>query len=191
MIFKEKFLCGHDERSWFVAAIPERAPVSSVRTAFEALRPRAVQEAIEQAGVPTRKRDRRRNAACIRQGEWFFVPCPGLKVDPQRVLRKEPLRRGAGKPHLCELLYRTGGTSVWVCNRHPNGLTDAQYETVVKADPEARKWGWRRMVRDPEVYVKGRVVHPDHKTVVLDPWHRVFPNTETQARSMRNVAFLD
>ena len=72
-----------------------------------------------------------------------------------------------------------------------HGLTDAQYETVVKADPEARKWGWRRMVRDPEVYVKGRVVHPDHKTVVLDPWHRVFPNTETQARSMRNVAFLD
>ena len=34
---KHKFLCGHDERHWFVAAVPERLPVSTVRTAFEAL----------------------------------------------------------------------------------------------------------------------------------------------------------
>ena len=27
---KHKFLCGHDERHWFVAAVPERASVSSV-----------------------------------------------------------------------------------------------------------------------------------------------------------------
>src|SRR5262249_6471997 len=39
---KHKFLCGHDERHWFVAAVPERAPVSNVRTAFEALKPVAV-----------------------------------------------------------------------------------------------------------------------------------------------------
>ena len=36
---KDKFLCGHDERHWFVAGVPERAPVSNVVTAKEALKP--------------------------------------------------------------------------------------------------------------------------------------------------------
>ena len=38
---KVKFLCGHDERHWFVAAVPERVfpRVSNVKTAFEALKP--------------------------------------------------------------------------------------------------------------------------------------------------------
>ena len=33
---KHKYLCGADERDWFVAAVPETACVSSVRTAMEA-----------------------------------------------------------------------------------------------------------------------------------------------------------
>ena len=32
---KQKFLCGHDERHWFVAAVPESAPVGTVRQAKE------------------------------------------------------------------------------------------------------------------------------------------------------------
>ena len=32
---KAKFLCGHDERHWFVAGVPEKAAVSSVVTAKE------------------------------------------------------------------------------------------------------------------------------------------------------------
>ena len=39
---KDKFLCGHDERHWFVAGVPERAPVSNVVTAMEALKPDVV-----------------------------------------------------------------------------------------------------------------------------------------------------
>ena len=39
---KDKFLCGHDERHWFVAGVPERAAVSSVVTAKEALKPEFV-----------------------------------------------------------------------------------------------------------------------------------------------------
>src|SRR5947199_5824342 len=42
---KSKFLCGHDERHWFVAGIPERAPVGNVRQAKEALKPAEVQTA--------------------------------------------------------------------------------------------------------------------------------------------------
>src|ERR1700674_5340304 len=42
---KSKFLCGHDERHWFVAGIPESAPVGTVRQAKEALKPAEVQTA--------------------------------------------------------------------------------------------------------------------------------------------------
>src|SRR5262245_60712713 len=36
---KEKFLCGHDERHWFVCAVPERQGMASVVAAMEALQP--------------------------------------------------------------------------------------------------------------------------------------------------------
>src|SRR6185312_5236138 len=42
---KSKFLCGHDERHWFVAGIPETAPVGTVRQAKEALKLAEVQTA--------------------------------------------------------------------------------------------------------------------------------------------------
>jgi hypothetical protein len=57
--------------------------------------------------------------------------------------------------------------------------------------PEARHWGWRKMVRDASVYARGRVRHSDHATITLPDWHRVVMNTETQTRAMENVAFLD
>src|SRR5262249_53961220 len=39
---KSRFLLGHDERHWFVAAIPEQNPVSTVAAAKQALKPEAV-----------------------------------------------------------------------------------------------------------------------------------------------------
>ena len=47
------------------------------------------------------------------------------------------------------------------------------------------------MVRDADVYARGRVWHADHKTITLRGWHRVLMNTEGQSLAMRNVAFLD
>ena len=41
------------------------------------------------------------------------------------------------------------------------------------------------------VFVRGKVRHPDHKTIVLHGWHQVLMNTETQAVAMRHVAFID
>src|SRR5689334_7846321 len=40
---KSRFLLGHDERHWFVAAIPEESPVSTVHAAMQALKPFEVQ----------------------------------------------------------------------------------------------------------------------------------------------------
>ena len=94
---KSRFLCGHDERHWFVAGVPEAVRgVSSVRTAMDALKPAAVRQAELRAGVKPRERDRRKNAAFLRQGEWFFLPAADLVVDPFRVRRNEPPQpRGA------------------------------------------------------------------------------------------------
>src|SRR5262249_61923189 len=77
-------------------------------------------------------RNHRKNAAYIRQGEWFFIPDGDLAVDEKLVLANEPLRRGnGGKPHWAEFCYRTGGETVYVCSRHPNGVTEAQSQAIL------------------------------------------------------------
>src|SRR3989442_2127745 len=74
---KSKFLCGHDERHWFVAAVPEDAPgVSGVGAAMAALQPAEVRRAV--ARVRPKDALARKNRAFVRQGEWFFVPEPRL-----------------------------------------------------------------------------------------------------------------
>jgi hypothetical protein len=189
---KHKFLCGHDERHWFVAGIPETAPVGTVRQAKEALKPAEVQAAQARKGLRANAGNRRKNAAFIRQGEWFFLPVPDFVVDHKLVLPNEPLMRGnGGKPHWAEFCYRTGGENVYVSHRYPNGVTHDQYERILSNDPKAKKWNWRSMRRNPGVYVRGRIRHADHATVVLYGWHRVLMNTESESKAMRNVAFLD
>jgi hypothetical protein len=185
----DRFLCGHDEREWFVAAVPGGA--SSVRQAMEALQPQDVRDALAQSQVSSRKRYARKNRAFRRQGEWFFVPAPSLVVDENLILRNEPLRRGGGKPHLVEELCRSGGETVHVCDHYPNGVTPAEYRAIVHRNPNAIRWPWRVMRRNPGVYARGTVRHSDHATITLPFWHRVVMNTETQSRTMANVAFLD
>jgi len=184
---KHRFLLGHDERHWFVAGIPESTPVSRVRDAKHALKPDLVQN--NERGLRAKDRNRRINAARIRQGEWFFVPAPHARAEEFLILRNEPIARGGGKPHVCEELYRFGGQTVFVSPRAPNGLAEEQYRVL--PDTERVRWTWRVMRRNAKVYVRGRVRHPDHKTVVLDGWHEVLSNTENLSYAMRNVAFLD
>ena len=185
----DRFLCGHDEREWFVAAVPGGA--SSVRQAMDALQPEGVREALARSHVSSRKRYSRKNRAFRRQGEWFFVPEPSFVADEKLVLRNEPLRRGAGKPHMVEELYRTGGETVHVCSRHPNGVAPKEYRSILQRNSDATRWGWQVMRRNPGVYARGKVSHSDHETITLPFWHRVSMNTETQSRTMARVAFLD
>ena len=185
---KSKFLLGHDERHWFVAAVPESARgVSGIATAMRALQPDIVHEAVR------RKRPknplRRKNRAFVRQGEWFFVPEPDLVVDRQAVLYDEPITRGRGTPHIVEQAFRRGGELVYVSRRYPLGLTHDQLRAL--SEGLRRREQWTEMVRDAEVFAKGAIRHPDHATIVLQGWHRVAMNTEQRARAMRHVAFLD
>jgi len=185
---KDRFLCGHDERSWFVAAVPGNA--STVAQAREALKPAEVRVAQGRARVSARKGNLRKNDAFRRQGEWFFVPAPRLVVDPKTILRNEPIRRGGGKAHTLQEAYRTGGERVYVHAKHPNGVLEKEYR-VILARGDTSGSEWRVMTRNAAVYARGAVSHLDHKTITLHGWHRVHMNTETQTRSMKQVAFLD
>lgn len=188
---KDKFLCGHDERHWFVAGVPESTPVSSVVTAKEALKPRLIRDL--EAGLRGKLKNRqgRKTETFLRQGEWFFIPAPAIVFPDHHVLRDEPLRRGRGKPHHCQFLYRLGGTAVYFNHQFPNGLTEAERATLFATNPAAVRWQWRSMRRDPQVFVRGQVRHADHATITLDLWHRVLLNSEAESRAQASVAFLD
>lgn len=191
-----RYLFGHDERHWFVAALPGDARVTTVAQAREALKPPEVRAA----------EHRRRARECPRQGEWFFVPAPHLEVDQWVVLREEPLSRGPrSTPHLAEEAVRLGGETVYLLRWIPvrarivtsldprAGLTEAQREDFLREYPQARSWPWEVRRVNPEVFVRGRIRHPDHATLVLRGWHRVFPNTEPSTAGARPapLVFLD
>ena len=185
-----RLLCGHDERSWFIAAVPHDRRVTTVRQAMEALKPDLVRASQARHGVRHGDLNRRRNAGFVRQGEWFFVPDPTFDLRGLPWLTDEPLVRGGGKPHIAERLVRFGGTQVL---RHRlDGSVMAPHELnhlLRRGQTAQRDWEW--MVREPLVYVRGAVRHPDHATVTLPIWHRVMPNTESGWSGASGLAFLD
>src|ERR1041385_6203519 len=71
---KFKFLCGHDERHWFVCAVPGDS-VSNVVNAMEALQPREVKRVVNRRVKRVKDRLRRRNKAfvCDRENGSSFV----------------------------------------------------------------------------------------------------------------------
>lgn len=189
---KDHYLCGFDERGWFVAGVPTNSPVGTVEQAKRALKPEEVIQSQVNKRVKSGKINKRKNAGFKRQGEWFFIPDLNISPDPMKIISKEPLVRGdRSKPHIVDELYRTGGVSVRANSRHPNGITQEEYEALLRSDPKSVNWHWEFFVRDADVFVRGKVRHPDHKTIDLKGWHRVFMNTESRSRAMSNIAFLD
>lgn len=182
---KRRFLCGHDERDYFVAAIPERTPVTTVRDAKQALMPDSVRE----RPLKRKERGKRKTSAYVRQGEWFFVPVPDFDPGDMPIHTNEPIARTGGKPHMVEELVRFGGELVYVSREYPNGLTQRQYDLL--PDQVRRGGRWSRMERDATAYARGTVRHSDHATIRLDGWHLIEMNTENRALAMRSVAFLD
>jgi hypothetical protein len=104
----QKFLCGHDEFHWFVAAVPDDEKPVTVAAAMEALKPAPVHHEQRRLRVKRRHRSRRRTAAYVRQGEWFFIPRPELEIAEHRAQQNGLLVRRGGKPHHVEWLHRSG-----------------------------------------------------------------------------------
>lgn len=199
-----KFLCGHDERSWFTCAIPESSGAASVFDAKQALKPRELQEIERNGGLKTKnthKRHRKLKSGrkIHRQGEFMFIQEPGfnpVNKFPNVVHKNEPLSRNArSKPHMAEFAYRTGGESIRVSDyseETKSGISKERYEQIIKADPEARNIKWQYRTIADAVYVKGRITHRDHKTLDLkDEWYRVMISTEGSAKGAVNVRFVD
>lgn len=195
---KAKFLCGHDERHWFVAAVPERAAATTVRAAKIALQPEQVQEALK--GVKRSKRGKRRNAAFVRQGEWFFLPAPEFDPTYEKGVvfeKNAPISRGRGNPHMVEEICRWGGVTEYEISLVLKDGKSGPREMISAAEwgklsrDDRRRSRARMRTRDATVYARGTVRHPDHATIKLDGWHRVVMNTEQKARAMQWVAFYD
>lgn len=202
---KVKFLCGHDEREWFSCQLNDQS-VTTVDTAKLSLRPKAVRQSHRDHGVKRKDRIKRKNDGSLRQGEWFFVPVDVEDPDMDIILRNEPLMvsnvRGGSKPHIAQFAFRKGGENVYVPQlpfqlamddsidreRLSAGLTEREKKQYIKRNPESKRWTWTHQVRNPELYVKGTIRHPDHATLKLRQWHQVHMNREIRGRF--NV-FLD
>lgn len=200
---KTKILCGHDEREWFTSQVETKS--KDVVDAMELLKPNAVRASQKKAKVKRKNINKRHNNGFIRQGEWFFVPAD-IEVDGDLVLRNEPLmlsgQRAGNKPHIAKYAYRTGGETVYVPNigawklsdfssgwrdALARGLTESSKRSFLNHYPDANI-SFRTMSRNPDLYVTGTVRHPDHKTISLTGWHRVYVNGEIRGQ---NVVFLD
>lgn len=148
---KRHYLCGVDERQLFIAQLPRG--VTTVRDAHASLKTASVTLA-----------EGRVEGRTIRQGEWFFVnttPEERRAINDgirKKTLAKQtgaPIQRDArafvgGKPHVADELVRLAGRQL------EHGFS----------------------VHGTEVYVRGRVRHPDHATVKFGEWRRVIRNNE-------------
>lgn len=176
-VINEKWLCGHDERDWFVGAI--KGGVKNIWEAKQSLKPKEV--LVAEALLKGKNKQKRKNKARLRQGEWFFLPKPDLVVADYLIHKDEPISRGAGsKPHIVEEVYRSGGTNVWV--KGGNIFSQSEYES------SANKHLFTQRVADATVYGRGYVKHKDHATIYLDGWHQILMNDE---RRSANLRFLD
>jgi hypothetical protein len=195
-----KFLCGHDERNWFVAGVPATfrtangrpKAVTTVNEAKQALKPKELIEVETKAkakGKTLHCRHRRLDGfgRLHRQGEFFFVPAPEFSPKVGGIdatLKRERLSRG-GNPHVATELVRRGGRPVHVL--FGKVYEEADFKRLQKLEPEKAKLARSEQV-DPTVYVRGKITHPEHATVDLGrAWHRVMISNETR----KNVLFVD
>jgi hypothetical protein len=192
---KAKVLCGHDERHWFSCGVPEPR-VSTIKGAKQALMPVEVLDESKKKKVKSKDLLKRKNLAHRRQGEWFFVPAPEfIPPDINMIKKNEPISRGRGsKPHMCEEVYNTGGQEVYFHEKYaPNGIRKVALDKLMdklRADG-IRNVNFTTRSAGGVTYARGYVRHPDHSTIYLPGWHRVYMNTEGRSRGARASVFLD
>lgn len=185
---EDRFLCGHDEFHWFVAPLRAEPAAKSVADAKESLKPLSVKRKEQRKH---RGKHHRKNDVFMRQGEWFFVPCPHAKIDRTEVRSGVLQRDAAGKPHYCDFLYELGERE-FACDRYPSlAFFETEYQQILRTRRKAKQWNWRQLPYRPEVYVKGWIRHEDHSPLYLDIWHRVRQNRESDQLSMSVMKYCD
>lgn len=114
---------------------------------------------------------RSHGAHVVRQGEWFFIALDPVEAAEASLFAKKTFR----------VQHRVGIAQA--LNVARIGRQHVASEVVVV----------RGVVGDlaERAYVRGAVTHPDHRTIVLDGWHRVVPNREELAAPVPGVDWLD
>lgn len=92
----------------------------------------------------------------IRQGEWFFVPVDRFKAAE------------LNKP------------MVAIARKRPISPRGNPHRCDELISYPARELG-----QMPEMYARGAVTHPDHATIRLKGWHRIYSNTEDRSSNAR------
>lgn len=79
---------------------------------------------------------------------------------------------------------------MYVNRDFPNGLSASKYADFIKTLSQRQRLSamFQARTANAEVYVRGNIHHPDHKTIVLKMWHRVQLNSEIVSDKLR---FLD
>jgi hypothetical protein len=184
-----KYLCGHDERHWFVAGVDRFA--RDIADAKEGLKSSEALISQRRNKDKTKNKNKRKNKGFLRQGEWFFTPCPdfneGIANRGGIIHKNEPIQRGRSKPHIVEEIIRSGGVTVYIHRDFPDGISQEEYQKYMKANPNKRM-GWQTRIEGARVVGRGKVKHPDHATITLKGWHQISTNRET---GLQSVAFLD
>ena len=168
-----KLLLGHDERQLFVAAAPLRA--KTVLEVKEELKPAIVRRVERQADVRAKKKHKHRNEARVRQGDFFFIPTED-SVDETLLQKNQPLRRGRGNAHMLEEAVEIGGEA-----GYESGGRFIRIREYNRLDDRSKEL-YRQTRRNARIYARGKVRHPEHRTIVLKGWHLVVPNTEAGMR---------
>jgi hypothetical protein len=185
---EDRFLCGHDEYHWFVAALPHESDALTVEAAMESLKPLLVKRLEERKH---KGKHHRKSDVYMRQGEWFFLPCPHASIDRKQVSHGGMLHRGDSKPHHCTFLYEDGERE-YECARYPKlAFFESEYKHILKTRRKAKQWGWRQLPFNPTLYAKGWIEHEDHSPLFLDIWHRVEMNRESDRLSMSRMIYRD
>ena len=186
---EDRFLCGHDEFHWFVAAIPDDSNAQSVEAAKEALKPALVTRL---EGRRQRGKHGRRGDVFVRQGEWFFIPCRHAPIAFEHIEQDAVLVRGPGsQAHHCQFMFRDGERE-YECARYPKlAFFESEYQGILRTRRKARQWKWRLLPFRGNTYVRGWITHPDHSPLYLDIWSRVELNRETRWQTMSHMVYLD
>lgn len=114
------YLCAMDEGSYFISLLPRK--VISIEAAFNALKPRQVIDA-EKNGLKV-----------IRQGEWFFIPMPDMKIKEKDFAKQValPATAESSNQHVCKRLIKIDGKYYAKGRvRHVGRFGRGQHKTIV------------------------------------------------------------
>ncbi len=171
---QEKFLCGFDERHWFLVGVDDN--VRNVDHAMLSLKPALVDIQQKIKKIKRKNINKRHNKAFIRQGEWFFISSR-ISINTQNYIMYK--NHSLGNGHVCDEVCETVIETYFHSKHAPKGLLKGNYKRFLEKHPHIHpNKGWWTSIMYFDRYARGHVRHKDHKTIYLNGWHIVLKNRQ-------------